>query len=187
MVKNRYINIERQERKSNRVVVTKPVYKTKISSHNLKDSSIHRKKESEGGRAEIQNSDVESGPSNEIFYVNISQVQSVRRKQTETKMQNGNSICPDQKEKIDSSLQASDKPYHKYILKMEVGTGMISKHTRSNLVEMMDDCKEEAREHLDEEDISEQCNYFKEGLHNEVNLLGETQKTNIDQNVIENG
>ena len=64
---------------------------------------------------------------------------------------------------------------------------MISKHTRSNLVEMMDDCKEEAREHLDKEDKSEQRSYFKEGLHNEVSLLGETQKTNIDQNVIENG
>ena len=51
---------------------------------------------------------------------------------------------------------------------------------------MMDDCKEEAREHLDKEDKSEQCSYFKEGLHNEVSLLEETQKTNIDQNVIEN-
>ena len=50
---------------------------------------------------------------------------------------------------------------------------------------MMDDCKEEAREYLDEEDIREQRSYFKEGLHNEVSLLGETQKTNIDQNGIE--
>ena len=89
MVKNRYINIEKQERKSNRMVDTKPVYKTKISTHNLKDSSMNEKKVSEGDRAEIKDSDIKSGSLNEIFSVNISQVQSVRRKQTGIKKQNG--------------------------------------------------------------------------------------------------
>ena len=68
---NKYVIIERPDRKSNHLIDTQSVNKIEFCKHNQEESNMHRRKAVEERQPNVRRSDTESDPSNGILSVNI--------------------------------------------------------------------------------------------------------------------